>query len=211
MGRRSIHTADQLRELILVSSVAIIEESGLAGLSAREIARRIDYSAGTLYNIFENLDDLVLTVEGRLLDRLAAELASVPMGDDDEANVLELARAYLRFTHQNPRLWNLLFEHHLPAGQEVPSWYRQKLEALLARVEQALSPLMGEGADPLALKRAARVLWAGVHGITSLSTADKLSNVSTDSAGPMVDDLVRTYLAGLAAARHGTVRPSPVK
>ena len=56
----------------------------------------------------------------------------------------------------------------------------------------------------IAKLRAARVLWAGVHGITSLSTADKLSVVTTESANRLVDDLVRTYLAGLA---NGAVPP----
>ena len=49
-------------------------------------------------------------------------------------------------------------------------------------------------------KRAARVLWAGVHGITSLSTTDKLSIVTTEAAGSLVADLVATYLAGLRAS-----------
>jgi AcrR family transcriptional regulator len=196
MGRRSVHTADELRELILEASTELIEADGLAGLSAREIARRIGYSPGTLYNIFENLDDLVLTIEGRLLDRLSAALSEVKPGRDPRESVLRLAGAYLKFTHENPKLWNLLFEHHLPPGRDVPPWYKTKLDSLLAQVEEALTPIMA-GADPQARKRAARVLWSGVHGITSLSTADKLSTITTESAGPLVDDLVRTYLVGL--------------
>jgi AcrR family transcriptional regulator len=196
MGRRSTHTADQLRELIIKASTELIEEQGLAGLSARELARRIEYSPGTLYNIFENLDDLVLTIEGRLLDRLSQVLADVPQSNDPKERLLNLARAYLKFTHDNPKLWNLLFEHRLPAGGEVPAWYQQKLDGLLSQVEQTLAPLM-TGSDAAELQRAARVLWSGVHGITSLSTADKLSIISTESAAPLVDDLVRTYLAGL--------------
>ena len=197
MGRRSVHTADELRELILHASTELIEHHGLAGLSAREIARRIDYSPGTLYNVFENLDDLVLTIEGRLLDRLSEGLVAIAASTPDpRQRVHRLAEAYIKFTHANPKLWNLLFEHHLPPGHDVPSWYQHKLEELMSRVEDALAPLM-QGSDPQALKRAARVLWAGVHGITSLSTADKLSIVSTEAAGSLVDDLVRTYLAGL--------------
>lgn len=200
MGRRSVHTADQLRELILDASTALIEEHGLAGLSAREIARRIEYSPGTLYNIFENLDDLVLTIEGRLLDRLAEALGNVTSEGGPREHVVRLALAYLKFTHDNPRLWNLLFEHHLPAGRAVPSWYQQKLDSLMNKVEQALDPLTA-GQEPDAKKRAARVLWAGVHGITSLSTADKLSTISADAAAPLVEDLVRTYLTGLERKR----------
>lgn len=196
MGRRSIHTAEELRELILVAATELIERDGLSGLSAREIAKRIGYSPGTLYNVFENLDDLVLTIEARLLDRLSMRLAEVPSGSDPESRVLQLARAYLAFTHENPKLWNLLFEHHMPAGKPVPSWYQTKLEGLMTRVEEALMPLLNDR-DPIRLKRAASVLWSGVHGITSLSTADKLSSITSETAGPLVEDLVATYLAGL--------------
>jgi len=201
MGRRSVHTAEELRELVLEASTELIEANGLAGLSAREIARRISYSPGTLYNIFENLDDLVLTIEGRLLDRLAVALSDVTLGSDAAHNVHQLAQAYLRFTRENPKLWNLLFEHQLAPGHEVPPWYQQKLEGLLVAIENAMGPLVRED-DPQALRRAAQVLWAGVHGITSLATAEKLAIITPDAASALVDDLVSSYLKGLAAQRQ---------
>ena len=75
MGRRSIHTPDELRELIIAATTEIVEQDGLEGLSAREIAKRVGYSPGTLYNVFENLDDLLFIIEARLLDELAGRLA----------------------------------------------------------------------------------------------------------------------------------------
>jgi AcrR family transcriptional regulator len=196
MGRRSTHTPQQLRELILDAAQEIIQANGLAGLSAREIARRIAYSPGTIYNMFDNLDDVVLNVEARVLDALDRRLLLVLQESDGYDRVRRLAHAYLAFTQEKPRLWNLLFEHHMPAGAELPAWYQQKLEQLMGRVEQGLSAVFppDRKAD---VHRAARVLWAGVHGITSLSTADKLSVVTTESAGRLIDDLVATYLAGL--------------
>ncbi len=199
MGRRATHTAEELRELILQTSTELIAESGLAGLSAREVARRINYSPGTLYNVFENLDDLVLTIEARLLDRLAAKLDGVPADLSPGERVLELARAYRTFTTEQPRLWNLLFEHHLPASSPIPGWYQEKLDALMRRVEVALKPLMPD-ASTEDVRRAASVLWAGVHGITSLATADKLSSVTSEAAGPLVDHLVTTYLKGITGS-----------
>ena len=203
MGRRSIHTPEQLRQLILDAAAAIIEANGLAGLSAREIARRIGYSPGTIYNMFENLDDVVLNVEGRVLDaldeRLAAELAK---GADQTTLVMRLAQAYLSFTHERPKLWNLLFEHYMPGGTDTPPWYQEKLERLMSRVETAVAPIYPPDAV-LERQRAARVLWASVHGITSLSTANKLANVTTEAAALLVADLINNYLAGVAANTAG--------
>lgn len=196
MGRRSVHTPEELRELILEAATELIQRGGLAGLSAREIARAIGYSPGTLYNVFENLDDLVLTIEARLLDKLSLRLKEATEGAAPHDRLSKLAVAYLRFTHENPRLWNLLFEHHMPAGTPVPAWYQGKLDYLLTQVEEALSARL-PNADEAHVRHAARVLWAGVHGITSLSTADKLGSVTTATAGPMVEDLVDNYLAGL--------------
>lgn len=195
MGRRSSHTAEELRELILDASTALISEGGLASLSAREVARRIGYSPGTLYNVFENLDDLILTIEGRLIDGLAAELDQVPILSPTE-QALALGRVYIKYTSEKPKLWNLLFEHHLPAGCEVPAWYQQKIDGIMQRVEAAIAPLMPDS-KPELVKRSAQVLWAGVHGITSLATADKLSIAKSEGAGPLVDNLIVTYLAGL--------------
>jgi AcrR family transcriptional regulator len=196
MGRRSSHTPEELRELILRATEDLVERDGLAGLSAREIARSIGYSAGTLYNCFEHLDDLILHVEARVLDSLDRDLAAAERAGTAEEQVRRLAATYLAFTVKRPKLWNLLFEHHLPAATPVPGWYQDKLDALLARVETALRPLASRTSD-VELQRAARVLWAGVHGITSLATADKLANVTHDTAQRLVDDLVTNYLAGM--------------
>lgn len=200
MGRRSEHTPDGLRALIIEASERIIVSEGLAGLSAREIARAVGYSPGTIYNIFDSLDDLILQIEARLLDDLDARLAGLPTEGPAHGRVLQLARAYLAFTSERPRLWNLLFEHHLPVSIAVPDWYQEKLDALLRRVEDVLTPLI-PGANTADAARSARVLWAGVHGITSLATADKLSSITSDTAQALVDDLVQNYLAGLEHRR----------
>ena len=197
MGRKSIHTADQLRELILEAAEKIVAKCGLAGLSAREIARVIDYSPGTLYNMFDNLDDLLLHVEARMLDRLDAALETATADKTGEIAVRAFATKYLSFALERPKLWNLLLEHHLPPSFLIPDWYQEKLSKPVDRLEQAIMPLIG-AKDVGGAKQSARALWVGVHGAASLATADKVSHIPFEAVLEMVDDLVVTYINGLA-------------
>ena len=196
MGRRSAHTPDELRRLVLDAAEGIIEGGGLAALSAREVARRIGYSPGTLYNLFDNLDDLLLNVEARLLNALDERLAAAIGGSGGEDAVRRFAHAYLAFSRERPRLWNLLLEHHVPHSYALPQWYQDKLDLPLRRLEAAIATAVWSD-DPARVKRSARALWAGLHGVTALSTTNKVGQVTIEAANELVDDLVETYLAGL--------------
>ena len=200
MARRQEQGSKALGEIILAAGEEIVAEAGLKGLSAREIARRIGYSPGTIYNVFDNLDEVVLRIEAGVLDRLDTELGATAPAGRPRDDLVRLGRAYLAFTHDNARLWSMLFEHTLPDGAEIPDWYRMRLDRLLARVETAIAPLFAHG-DQARIGEAARVLWAGVHGIASLSVADKLTIITRVPARDMIDNLITNYVAGLATSQ----------
>ena len=60
MARRKDHSHDQLHKMALDATREIAEKEGLSGITARRIAKQIGYSPGTLYNVFENLEDLII-------------------------------------------------------------------------------------------------------------------------------------------------------
>lgn len=194
MGRRSDHSRSELYEMVLSAAREIAEQEGLGGLTVRRIATQIGYSGGTLYNLFENLDDLVVHLNARTLDSLYEELAGATLEEDPEAAVRALTECYVRFTREHPRLWNLLFEHRLPNGTDPPDWYYEKIERARGLLERALAPLFGPGRETERL-HSARVLWSSLHGICSLETAGKL--VKTESVEAMSESLISYYLAGL--------------
>lgn len=164
----------------------------------RRIAREIGYSVGTLYNLFENLDDLIVHLNVSTLESLYGTLAQTsPPGSaesDPESAMLALARDYLGFTRDHARLWNLLFEHQLPGGQALSEWHHQRIRRLLGVMEQALAPLFGPSQEEQRL-HTARVLWSSLHGMCALESSNKLA--VSESIEAMVSSLVTNYLAGL--------------
>jgi AcrR family transcriptional regulator len=148
MGRRSEHSADSLRLLILEASEKIISTTGLSGLSAREVARSVGYSPGTIYNIFENLDDLILQVEGRMLDELDARLAALSTDKSADQRVLELAHAYLAFTTERPRPWNHAVRASPATDDAGACLVSAQARRIDAAVEGSLQPLVSGPTTP---------------------------------------------------------------
>jgi len=202
MGRRSDHSREELFEMALSAAREIAAEDGLDGLTARRVAGRIGYSAGTLYNLFDGLDDLIVQLNGRTLDSLYEALTTAPGENDPEAGLLTLAQGYIAFSRANEKLWNLLFEHHLPDDRPLPDWHHQKIARLLGLMEGCLSPFFGPGREAERI-HTARVLWSSLHGMCSLEVKRKL--IPGESIEAMATSLVKNYLAGLqTSAAAGT-------
>jgi AcrR family transcriptional regulator len=150
-----------------------------------------------LYNLFENIDDLIVHLNGGTLDALYEAVAGVHLDNEPEAALRALARRYIRFTSTHPKLWSVLFEHSLPDGQEPPEWYQEKVRRLLGLVEVALAPLFPPGKEAERL-HSARVLWSSLHGMCALASAGALAK--TESLAAMADSLITNYLAGLRSS-----------
>ncbi len=194
MARRSDHSRQELHGMALAAARDIVETDGLRALTTRRVAAEIGYSAGTLYNLFDDVDDLIVHMNGRTLDALYEELRVLPLDRDPATAVRVLAAAYIRFTGDHPNLWNVLFEHRLPEGRALPEWHAEKIVRLHGLSERALAPLFPPGQEA-ERHHSARVLWSGLHGICSLEVAGKI--VATETATAMAETLVDTYVAGL--------------
>lgn len=196
MARRSEHSREELRDLVLGAAEQLIVEKGLGGLSARAIARRIGYTPGTIYLIFANLDDVILHVNARTLDWLLVPMQAA-VADDEPATtqLLRAARAYADFARAHPNLWRACFEHRLPESVAGPAYIEDRIEQLVALI---MGPVArASGAEGAALNSAAQALWSGVHGICILTLTDKLHMVGGQATEHLTDDLVTHYLNGL--------------
>jgi AcrR family transcriptional regulator len=196
MARRSDHSRDEIRDMAIAAAEQIVVAEGYAGLSARKVAAAIGYTVGTLYLVFRNLDDLVLQVNARTLERLHAKMVAVrDQAGDPAASLLRLGEAYIGFAAEDPHRWGMVFEHRGDGGTQLPDWYRDKATRMFELVEDLLSPLAPER-DAKEIARAARAIWGGVHGICILAVTGKLDVAGVDSVQELSDTLIRHFLAG---------------
>ncbi len=196
MARRSDHSREEIRDMALAAAEAIVADQGLPAVSARKVAGAIGYTVGTLYLVFDNLDDLLLQVNARTLDRLHRQIIEEQSCcADARERLLQLGHSYIRFADAEPHAWKMIFEHRLSDDRGAPPWFRDKVARMFALVEERLTQLSPARA-PREIAQAARALWGGVHGICMLAISGTLGVAGVESVQEVTQTLMSHFLQG---------------
>lgn len=162
MGRRSDHSRDELREIIISAGHRHMSDVGFAHFSAREVAKRIGYSIGTIYNVMGSYDALILAINGRTLDLWLDYLVGRLDGTTDD-RLKQAIGAYFEFAVVNRHAWAALYDFRLPDDIEPPRDYQDKVTAITAVVVRELAAVLPSSHRDKA-GSLARSLLATVHG-----------------------------------------------
>ncbi len=192
MPRRLPHDHDEMRARAVAAARAMVTRGGLPALTARAVAAELGCAVGSLYNLFVDLDDLVLHVAASVVDDLDAALFAEALPDDAGAALTEIALRYVRFAASEGRVWSMVFEHEPSHDRPTPRRHLDRIAALLARVRTIAAPALG--ADPARVAFDVEALWAAVHGVAALAQKHKLGFVTETPAEDLARRLVGAFL-----------------
>ena len=174
-AERRQRNREEVRQAILSAARAVMREQGVAALSLREVARRVQMQAPSLYAYFPSkmaLYDALFLLAVRLRaeyrDRADAGL------DDFWARLSARFESYMRFAQENPELYQLAFERPVPGF--VPS--AESLEEAFrapAGFEQFLADAVASGQIVLDMPvvQARDLLIGMIHGLTAQHMANE--------------------------------------
>ena len=106
-----------------------------------------------------------------------------------------LATAFVEFAYENPRLWELIQQHHPADRAGGPDWFIDSLYAPLGRIEDVLGKLQSD-CDAEDTARTARLMWASVHGILNVATTAKYGPLPLATTVSMAETMIVHILAG---------------
>ncbi|MGB1465251.1 MAG: TetR/AcrR family transcriptional regulator [Alcanivorax nanhaiticus] len=199
MARRNQHSREELQTLAIQAVRDLVSENGLEKLSVRKVADRIGYTAGMLYHVFANLDDLILQANADTLEQLLSAMTEREDVSPRE-RLDQMARVYVSMARDQTALWKMVFLHQMQNQAQVPEWYLQKTAALFSQVEACMASL-AERQTAGQIHLAARTLWGSVHGIAVLAADDKLVVAGDVDEQAMLDSLLQHYLSSWAGEK----------
>ena len=191
----------KLRDALITAAERTIAAEGLRGLKARELAYKVGCAVGAIYNVVTDLDDLIFAVNALTLEQLEKTLtiAGRPQTDpkaDAVKTLIHLGLAYTDYAAAHTPRWRALFDHRLPAGREVPTWYMANLHRLFVYIEEPLRKLAPALPDE---RRAliARSLFSAVHGIVLIGLEEKLQSIPLSTLREQAVLMVEAIARGL--------------
>ena len=199
--KRSTYHHGDLRAALLRAGEQLLSDSGAAGFSLREVARRVGVSHAAPAHHFADAQGLLaaLATEGfrRLLASMRARQATV--GEDPRDRLVASGLGYADCARSSPALFRLMFgdERIAAPPPELAEAGEAAFLHLCADVERLL------GVSPFADARAmSRVMaaWSVVHGFVTLLNAGHMPQAASLPV-PQQDDLFRAMLGPLLDPR----------
>jgi AcrR family transcriptional regulator len=210
--RASYHHGS-LRETLVRACLELIRAEGIGAVSLRRVAREAGVSPGAPYHHFADRAALLTAIAGDGFAMLEQRLVAVRAGAPSPAAALTaLTEAYVRFAHEQPAYFHLMFRPELahpdkdPAAKEAADRSYQVLVDTVVECQRAGDVPAGETGPLVA------ALWALAHGLASLRVDGPLDGRAAALASS-TDELVARIAAGvpavLAGAAHAGVRLGP--
>lgn len=138
--RRTVRRQESRAEIV-EAAWALVSEHGLAGLSLRDLGRRVNMRAQSLYSYFASKNDIydAMFMEGyrAFADALDQAATAESIQTDAVTRARETARAFVEFCTGDPVRYQLLFQRTIPGFEpSAESWavatdvYRRTSERL---------------------------------------------------------------------------------
>ena len=207
-----------VRDALIKSTLALMEKGGLDAVKARVVAEQAGVSVGTVYNLFGNVDQLVLAANLKIyeeLGTLGAERMTAIEADlqkrikagklaDTSRNRLYLrlrglAETYVGFVSGNANRWSALLAFNRTRAVSDNEDNLRHLNALIDILGEVLrdTPKWKTATER---RQAGRALWSAVHGIV-------VTNFFGDEAPArqrtllLLDLLLATFADGVFASK----------
>lgn len=180
----------QLRTLIIDAARELFVARGVEAVTMREIAKRIGYSATSIYLHFADKEAVLRAILDVDMLALATSLNAILQIEDPVERMQALGYGYAEFALSFPNHYRLMFmAERIPCDPEKSSLQKNNAEQdayfLLKTVVNDVYLAGRFKAELQDVDLIAQVIWAGVHGVCSLEinmACDKWVNWADISA-----------------------------
>lgn len=190
----------QLRDQILETSMVILREEGLEGLSLRRIADESGTSTQMIYTIFGGKDALLEDVYEEGSRRLVERFESVSADQSPLLRLYEMGQEYRAYALENEALYEALYSSTLSENDIVKK--TEVFDIFSDAIEDCFEADVLTLRDPATITEA---FWAAAHGAIGLELSGYYD--SEDEARRAFDEVIRAVFDGFRIEDPTDINP----
>ncbi|MGB0843329.1 MAG: TetR/AcrR family transcriptional regulator [Alphaproteobacteria bacterium] len=161
----------KVRALLLDAAEKMLQTEGVAKLQARPLAKAANIAVGSVYNLFDDLDALIIEVNARTLVLVGTTVIGTvenanAQGLDAKATLFQLAEDYISFVENNRERWEATLRSNRATMKDAPVWYLQKQAVLFQLISIVLTDLPNLHPN-LDLEHYSKTMWGTVNGLVT--------------------------------------------
>ena len=181
----------------------IVRKDGIQALSGRKVTGRIGYTIGTLYHLFDGMDDLVERMNAETLAALYAHCSADVATSDVADRLKSLAFRFIEFVTKHPNEWDAVMSYRYKEGHETSDFYAIEIQRLFGLMAEATAQFYPDDATEEQAADMA-LLWSSLTGIWGVASSERRVGGTLEQ---MVERLVEMYLSARARAEGVTSAP----
>jgi AcrR family transcriptional regulator len=213
--KRGSYHHGNLRDALIETAFAMIEEDGADSLTIRRLAERTGVTHAAPSHHFADKNELMLALAAEGFNRFRSALASVMHISDPLERLSEIGRAYVRFALEHPGAYRLIMGPALSRiqmpGQDHTTHFDSSGDHIQAASEGTFEMLESTVAEAMAGRRTiggagvsgvAFLAWSAMHGAAMLALDGmmdcKFSGLATNGFQQMLEEVISFIEAGIA-------------
>lgn len=176
------------KEKIIQAAFLLADEIGLNQVTFPKIAEKLGIKYPSLYNHFNNMDDLKIGMTVYLLNNLNSALMKRLIGKSGEAAIREFAYAYREFAFENRIAYGLFMDIPNTKDEEVHRLVKETTDIIYQILEFYIK-------DKTQLSHKGRALRSLLHGFVSLYSYGYIHGKVNleESFESMIDDFIFSF------------------
>lgn len=176
------------KEKIIKTAFILADEIGINQLTFPKLAEKLDIKYPSLYNHFNNMDDLKTEMTVSFLKELNLNLIQKIVGKSGSDAIIEFAYTYKKFAFENKTAYGLFMS--------IPNAENEKVHSLVKEIGGIIRQILAFYIkDQTYLIHKSRALRSMLHGFISLSFLNYFRNKADldDSFNFMIEDFIFSF------------------
>jgi AcrR family transcriptional regulator len=195
---RAQKRAKKTRGKLKKAALDVFSEKAIDATTVEDITEKADLGKGTLYQHFEDKDEIVVTLVEEAVDHLSECIRSYEKAPETLERMLEhLLNVHYDFMIDSKQEFLLLFQGRLlvKLDSDIHEDLEEPYLRYLTEIEKQVAKYLSPGIDPLRIRRLACAVAGFVYGFLSFAMIGMTPEQIEESIMP----LRRVFVKGLCA------------